>query len=97
MHGLEGYQVAAHMVQEGVIEEGTHLMRAVHWRYNGEFRNPWNELECGSNYARSMASFSLLPSLTGMPVDMGEKLSLFLRCALERFPAYGRWTACLVR
>lgn len=76
MHGFE-YQVAAHMVQEGMIEEGTHLVQAVRRRYDGEFRNPWNELECGSNYARSMASFSLLPSFAGMTVDMGRKVLSF--------------------
>jgi len=28
-------------------------------------RNPWNEYECGSYYARAMASYALLPALSG--------------------------------
>lgn len=72
MHGFE-YQAAAHMVQEGMIEEGLDLVRGVRDRYDGEKRNPWNEIECGSNYARSMASFSLLPAFSGMRFDMGRK------------------------
>lgn len=50
MHGFE-YQAAAHMIQEGMVEEGMRLVTAVRDRYDGERRNPWNEMECGSNYA----------------------------------------------
>lgn len=71
MHGFE-YQAAVHMIQEGMVDKGLTLVRAVRQRYDGEFRNPWNEIECGSNYARSMASFALLPSFAGMAVDMGK-------------------------
>jgi hypothetical protein len=69
MHGFE-YQAACHMIQEGMIEEGLELVRAVRDRYDGEKRNPWNEIECGSNYARSMASYALLPALSGFTFDM---------------------------
>ena len=72
MHGFE-YQVAVHMIQEGMIEEGLQLVRGIRDRYDGEKRNPWNEIECGSNYARSMAAFSLLPAFSGMTVDMGRQ------------------------
>lgn len=34
------------------------------------FVNPWNEIECGSNYARSMASYALIPILSGFEFDM---------------------------
>ena len=51
MHGFE-YQAAGHMIQEGMLAEGVELVRAVRDRYDGSRRNPWNEIECGSNYAR---------------------------------------------
>ena len=65
MHGFE-YQAAVHMIQEGMVEEGMTLIKAVRDRYDGEKRNPWNEMECGSNYARSMAAFAVLPAFSGM-------------------------------
>jgi non-lysosomal glucosylceramidase len=64
------YQVAAHMVQEGLVQEGIELVAAVRNRYDGEKRNPFNEMECGSNYARSMASYSLLLAFSGFSYDM---------------------------
>jgi hypothetical protein len=42
-------------------------------KYDGEKRNPWNEIECGNNYARSMASFALLPIYSGFTFDMTKK------------------------
>jgi non-lysosomal glucosylceramidase len=38
-------------------------------RYDGSNRNPWNELECGSNYARSMASWCGILALSGFSFD----------------------------
>jgi Predicted bile acid beta-glucosidase len=69
MHGFE-YQLGALMVSEGMIDEGLAIVKSVRGRYNGENRNPWNEIECGNNYARSMASFSLIPILSGFKFDM---------------------------
>ena len=64
------YQAAAHMIQEGMVQEGLTLTRTVRDRYDGEKRNPFNEMECGSNYARSMASYSLLLAYSGFSFDM---------------------------
>lgn len=64
------YQVAAHMIQEGLVDEGVEIVRAVRGRFDGENRNPWNEFECGSNYARAMSSFSLLNAFSGFEFDM---------------------------
>lgn len=64
------YAAAAHMVQEGMVEEGMTLVEAVRNRFDGERRNPWNEFECGSNYARSMASYALLNAFSGFQFDM---------------------------
>ncbi len=68
MHGFE-YAFAGLLIARGRIDEGLTVVRAVRSRYNGANRNPWNEIECGSNYARSMASFALLPLLSGFRYD----------------------------
>jgi uncharacterized protein (DUF608 family) len=73
MNGFE-YQSAIHMIQEGMINEGLEIVKAVRDRYDGYKRNPWNEFECGSNYARSMASYALLHTLSGFEFDMVNKV-----------------------
>ncbi len=62
--GIE-YQVAAHLMYEGMVEEGLAIVAGARARYNGARRNPWNEVECGNHYARAMASWSLLTALSG--------------------------------
>jgi uncharacterized protein (DUF608 family) len=69
MNGYE-YAVASHMIQEGLIDEGLEIVKAIRDRYDGEKRNPWNEIECGSNYARSMASYTVLLDLSGFEFDL---------------------------
>jgi hypothetical protein len=61
--GIE-YQVAAHLIYEGMVDEGLAIVRACRDRYDGLRRNPWNEVECGSHYARAMSSWSLLLALS---------------------------------
>lgn len=72
MTGFE-YALAGLMIAEGYVAEGEELVKAVRDRYDGEKRNPWNEIECGSNYARSMASFALMPIYSGFTFDMTKK------------------------
>jgi non-lysosomal glucosylceramidase len=67
--GVE-YQVAAHLIQEGFTEEGLELVEAVRSRYDGVKRNPWDEIECGHHYVRSMASWALLVALSGFHFDL---------------------------
>ncbi|MCW5981910.1 MAG: hypothetical protein KIT09_27745 [Bryobacteraceae bacterium] len=62
--GIE-YQVAAHLMYEGMVKEGVTIVRAVRDRHDGARRNPWNEFECGHHYARAMSSWSLLTALSG--------------------------------
>ncbi len=69
MNGFE-YSAAIHMMMPGLVEEGMCCIEAICQRYDGERRNPWNEFECGSNYARSMASYSLLNAFSGFQFDM---------------------------
>jgi len=68
MTGYE-YQVASHMIYEGLVDEGLAVVAAIAARYDGLCRNPWNEIECGSHYARAMASYSLLLALSGFEFD----------------------------
>jgi len=71
MHGFE-YQLAGLMISEGMYDEGLEIIKSVRDRYDGKKRNPWNEIECGNNYARSMASFSFLPIISGFKFDGGK-------------------------
>jgi non-lysosomal glucosylceramidase len=64
MNGFE-YQVAGHMIWEGLVQEGLAVTRAVHDRYHASRRNPWNEIECGDHYARSMASYGVFLAACG--------------------------------
>lgn len=64
MNGFE-YQVAGHMIWEGMILEGLAVTRAVHDRYHASRRNPWNEIECGDHYVRSMASYGVYTAACG--------------------------------
>jgi non-lysosomal glucosylceramidase len=64
MTGFE-YQLAGHMIWEGMVKEGLAIMRAVHDRYHPSRRNPWNEIECGDHYARAMASYGVFLAACG--------------------------------
>jgi len=64
MNGFE-HQVAGHMIWEGMLLEGLAIERAVHDRYHASRRNPWNEIECGDHYARSMASYGVYLAACG--------------------------------
>lgn len=71
--GME-YQVAAHMIYEGLLEEGLSIAKGARDRYDGIprapiQRNPWSEIECGGHYARAMSSWSLLLALSGFEMD----------------------------
>lgn len=59
MTGFE-YQLAVLLLDYGYKEEGTLVAKAIRDRHNGANRNPFNEPECGSYYARCMAAWALL-------------------------------------
>lgn len=70
--GIE-YQVASHLIMTGQIEKGLAIVRAIRQRYNGQWRNPFDEYECGHWYARAMASYGLLQALSGARYDAVEQ------------------------
>ena len=63
--GIE-YQVGSHLIMHGLLDEGLQVVKATRSRYDGRTRNPWNEYECGSYYARAMASYALLFAISGI-------------------------------
>jgi non-lysosomal glucosylceramidase len=67
--GVE-YQVAANLIWEGFLEKGLELVKAVRERHDGYRRNPWNEVECGHHYARSLSSWALLLAISGFQYDL---------------------------
>lgn len=82
--GIE-YQVASHLIAEGLVDEGLTIVQALRSRYDGRTRNPWNEYECGNYYARAMASYALLIALTGFRYDAPGK-TLYLAPRLDERP-----------
>lgn len=71
--GVE-YQVAAHMIREGMLKEAYCIVKGARERYDGRARtrydrNPWDEKECGGHYARAMSSWSILLALSGFLYD----------------------------
>jgi hypothetical protein len=66
--GVE-YQVAAHCLMEGLTDEGLEIVAAVAARHDGTRRNPYNHVECGDHYARTLAGWSVLEGLTGLRFD----------------------------
>jgi non-lysosomal glucosylceramidase len=74
--GIE-YEVAALLIAEGWTAEGLTVVAATRGRHDGFRRNPWDEVECGHHYARSMSSWSVLLALSGFQCDMARGLIQF--------------------
>jgi len=70
--GIE-YQVASHLMMNGMVDKGLEIVRTCRSRYDGRVRNPFDEYECGHWYARAMASYALLQGLTGVRYDAVDK------------------------
>ena len=64
MTGFE-YCFALSLIQAGATREGIRVVRDIRRRYDGRKRNPFDEAECGHHYARALASWGLIPALTG--------------------------------
>ncbi len=102
--GIE-YQVAAHLIYEGMVSEGLAITQAVRDRYDGQRRNPWNEVECGNHYARALASWSLLTALSGFRYSAPEASLAFaprvnandFRCFFTTGASWGTYRQTLGR
>ena len=68
MTGFE-YAFAVQLAAEGFVDQAIEVTQAIRDRFDGRKRNPWNEIECGSNYARSMTAYGLIPALSGFTYD----------------------------
>ena len=71
--GLE-YQVAAHLAMIGRTDDALTIVRTARQRYDGRWRNPFDEYECGHWYARAMSSYSLLQAFGGARYDALEQV-----------------------
>jgi uncharacterized protein (DUF608 family) len=86
--GIE-YQVAAHCIYEGLLDEGLAIVKGVRDRHDGLKRNPWNEFECGHHYVRAMSSWSLLLALSGYSFDAAEqRLGFAPRVSQDAFQSF---------
>jgi hypothetical protein len=97
--GVE-YQVAAHLIYRGHVDEGLTMVKAISDRYDGARRNPWNQIEWGNHYARAMASYALLLALSGFHYSAVERTLGFsprinpeeFNCFFAAGSAWGRFT-----
>jgi non-lysosomal glucosylceramidase len=63
------------MIYRGMVAKGVECVDNIRRRYDGKFRNPWDEAECGHHYARAMAAWSGVLALSGFLYD-APRLSL---------------------
>ena len=74
--GIE-YQVAAHLIYRGMVDEGLSIVKGISGRYDGVRRNPWNQIEWGNHYSRAMASYSVMLALSGFRCSAVERKLTF--------------------
>jgi len=72
------YQLAAHLILEGLVREGLEVVSAVRRRHDGDRRNPFNEPECGNHYVRGLSSWSVLLALSGFRWSAPEQTLRFV-------------------
>ncbi|PQZ54568.1 MULTISPECIES: GH116 family glycosyl-hydrolase [unclassified Microbacterium] len=83
MTGFE-YAAATALIQSGADEQGLQVVRDVRARFDGRRRNPFDEMEAGRHYARSMASWGTMLAWQGLRMD-AVTATLHLARRAERF------------
>lgn len=77
------------MLYEGTVDEALQIVKAVRDRYSRVRRSPWNKVECGDHYVRSMSSWSLLEAAVGYRYDAAKGLIGFApRLSPDNFRAF---------
>jgi hypothetical protein len=97
--GIE-YEVAGALLFEGMVDEALALVAAVRERHDGRLRSPWNEVECGDHYVRTMSSWMLLEAAAGYVHDASRNLIGFgprispedFRCFFATASGWGRYS-----
>ena len=97
--GIE-YQVAAHLIYNGLIDEAMSIVNGIRSRYDGVRRNPWNQIEWGNHYSRAMASYSVMLALSGFRYSAVEREIAFhprirpedFRCFFSAGSAWGSYS-----
>jgi uncharacterized protein (DUF608 family) len=90
MTGFE-YAAAVGMLQEGLTAKGLKCIKAIRDRYDGKKRNPFDEAECGHHYARAMASWGAVVTLTGFHYS-GVKQAMTFAAAKSRKSTQVFWS-----
>lgn len=94
------YEVAASLLYEGMVDEALAIVATTRRRQDGRLRSPWNEIECGDHYVRSMTSWMLLEAAAGYVYDAPKSLVGFtprisphnFKCFFSTADGWGRFS-----
>jgi non-lysosomal glucosylceramidase len=96
MTGFE-YVAAIGMLYEGQTDNGLLCIKNIRDRFNGQKRNPFDEIECGHHYARAMASWAGILATTGFHYSGVKKSMAFTSKPGTYFWSNGyAWGTCKV-
>jgi uncharacterized protein (DUF608 family) len=96
MTGFE-YCAAVGMLYEGMEAEGLEVIKNIRDRYDGKKRSPFNEAECGHHYARAMAAWAAIVSLSDFQYSGVDKSIQFTNQPGNYFWSNGStWGMCEV-